>query len=50
MKKGILIVLLSALVGGLTSYAVVSLVASNRIEVVQSSESGAPQFRTVNLM
>ena len=50
MKKGFLIVLLSALIGGLTSYVVVRLMASNRVEIVQTAEGGGAQFRTVNLM
>ncbi len=50
MKKGFLIVLLSALIGGLTSYVVVRLMAANRVEIVQSGEGGGAQFRTVNLM
>jgi len=48
MKKGILIALLSALVGGLTSYAVVRMMTPGQIEVIQ--DGGAAQFRTVNLM
>lgn len=50
MKKGFLIVLLSALIGGLTSYVVVRLMAANRVEIVQTAEGGGAQFRTVNLM
>ena len=50
MKKGLLIVLLSALLGGLTSYAVVKVMAVNSVEIVQSADGGGAQFRTVNLM
>ena len=49
MKKGILIVLLSALLGGLTSYAVVRLTSQTSVEIVQN-ENGGAKFRTVNLM
>ena len=49
MKKGILIVLLSALFGGLTSYAVVRLTSQTSVEIVQN-ENGGAKFRTVNLM
>lgn len=47
MKKGFLIVLLSALVGGLTAYAVVNVTDKGVKEVVMTSEGA--QFRTVNL-
>ena len=50
MKKGLLIVLLSALLGGLTSYAVVKVMAVNSVEIVQTADGGGAQFRTVNLM
>ena len=47
MKKGILIVMLSALAGGLTAFAVVKgMQTDSRQKVVPSSEM---QFRTVNL-
>ena len=47
MKKGILIVMLSALAGGLTAFAVVKGV----LEVPQQEAAAADgmQFRTVNL-
>ena len=48
MKKGILIALLSALVGGLTSYAVVKTMTNDEVALVESS-AGAAQFRTVSL-
>ena len=47
MKKVFLIVLLSALVGGLTAYAVVNVTDKGVKEVVMTSEGA--QFRTVNL-
>ena len=47
MKKGIILVLLSAVVGGLTAYAVVNAMTKSRPQVVQSMETA--QFRTVNL-
>ena len=47
MKKGILIALLSAVVGGLTAYAVVNAMTKSQVKVAETS-SGA-QFRTVNL-
>ena len=47
MKKGFLIVLLSALVGGLTAYAVVDVMTDNQVDPIQTS--GGAQFRTVNL-
>ena len=50
MRKGFLIVLLSAIVGGLTSYAVVKVMAVNSVEIVQTADGGGAQFRTVNLM
>ena len=49
MKKGILIALLSALIAGLTSYAVVKGMTPGQVEVIHDG-SGAAQFRTVNLM
>ena len=48
MKKGFLIALLSALVAGLTAYAVVN-VMNGRAEVVSVENNGMAQFRTVNL-
>lgn len=48
MKKGVLIALLSALVGGLTAYAVVNAMTDDKMSVVEVSSDGA-QFRTVNL-
>ena len=47
MKKGILIALLSAAVGGLTAYAVVNAMTKSQVQVVETA-AGA-QFRTVNL-
>lgn len=47
MKRGLLIVLLSALAGGLTAYGVVNLKSNEQVTVVQTSEGA--QFRTVNL-
>lgn len=49
MKKGILIMLLSAIAGGLTAYAVVQGFAGNNVG--QSSQASVEQslFRTVNL-
>ena len=47
MKRGILIALLSAAVGGLTAYAVVSAMTKSQVQVVETP-AGA-QFRTVNL-
>ena len=47
MKKGILIALLSAVVGGLTAYAVVNAMTKSQVKVAETS-SGV-QFRTVNL-
>ncbi len=47
MKKGILIALLSAVVGGLTAYAVVNAMTKSQVRVVETSEGA--QFRTVNL-
>ena len=46
MKKGILIVLLSALAGGLTAFAVVKSMSFEQPAVHMSD---GPQFRTVNL-
>ena len=48
MKKGILLTLLSAVVGGLTAYGVVSLMNDKEVVVVSEGANGA-QFRTVNL-
>ena len=48
MKRGILITLLSAVVGGLTAYGVVIHMAKDDVQVV-NSQDGA-QFRTVNLL
>ena len=47
MKRGILIALLSAVVGGLTAYAVVNAMTKSQVRVVETSEGA--QFRTVNL-
>ena len=47
MKRGILIVLLSAVVGGLTSFVVVRNMTESQTQVVQTSEGA--QYRTVNL-
>ena len=47
MKRGILITLLSALVGGLTAFAVVKVMGIETVNVVDMTESA--QFRTVNL-
>ena len=47
MRKGLLIVLLSALAGGLTSYAVVKGMSDGQPQVVQ--ENDGARFRTVNL-
>ena len=47
MKRGILIALLSAAVGGLTAYAVVNAMTKSQVRVVETSEGA--QFRTVNL-
>ena len=47
MRKGFLIMLLSALVGGLTAFAVVKVMQPEAVAVVNMSDSG--QFRTVNL-
>ena len=47
MKRGILIALLSAAVGGLTAYAVVNAMTRSQVKVVETSEGA--QFRTVNL-
>lgn len=50
MKKNILIILLSALAGGLTAFAVVSIVPQSKgmMEIVHKNVEG-PQFRTVSL-
>ena len=47
MKRGFLVVLLSALAGGLTAYAVVNRMSDDGIQTVQTNDGG--QFRTVNL-
>ena len=47
MRKGFLIVLLSAIVGGLTSYVVVNRTTKCQTETVQTFDGA--QFRTVNL-
>ncbi len=47
MKRGILIALLSAVVGGLTAYAVVNAMTKSQVRVVETSDGA--QFRTVNL-
>ncbi len=47
MKRGFLVVLLSALAGGLTAYAVVNRMSDDGIQAVQTNDGG--QFRTVNL-
>ena len=47
MKRGILIALLSALVGGLTAYAVVNVMTKPQVQTVQSADGA--QFRTVSL-
>ena len=49
MKRGILITLVSAIIGGLTAYAVVMNMTSETVQFSESPVSGA-QFRTVNLM
>ena len=48
MKRGFLIALLSALVGGLTAYAVVNVMAGRMSGAVVENAAGA-QFRTVSL-
>ena len=48
MKKGFLIAMLSALIGGLTAYAVVNVMVDKNGAVASENVSGA-QFRTVNL-
>ena len=47
MKRGISIVLLSALVGGLTAYAVVNVRSEQTVNVVDNTDGA--RFRTVNL-
>ena len=47
MKKGILMVLLSALVGGLTAYAVVNVMQTDKSQAMSVSDE--VNFRTVNL-
>ena len=48
MKRGFLIAMLSALIGGLTAYAVVNVMHDNNDAVSAENVSGT-QFRTVNL-
>ena len=48
MRKGLLMMLLSAVAGGLTAFAVVSLLG-NRQTIMVSDKGDAPQFRTVSL-
>ena len=47
MKRGFLIILLSALVGGLTAYAVVNVRSEQTVNVVDNTDGA--RFRTVNL-
>ena len=47
MKRGILIVLLSAVVGGLTAFGVVRMMSGDGINVIQGADSVS--FRTVSL-
>ena len=47
MKKGILIVLLSALVGGLTAHAVVNGMQEDFMD--QAGGEGQSEYRTINL-
>ena len=47
MKKGIIVVLLSALVGGITAYAVVKAAEPEGNKVIVSNDGAA--YRTVNL-
>ncbi len=47
MKRGILIVLLSAVVGGLTAFGVVRMMSGDGISVIQGADSVS--FRTVSL-
>ena len=47
MKKGLLIVALAALAGGLTSYAVVKGMSNGQVTVIEQNEGA--HFRTVNL-
>ena len=47
MKRGFLIVLLSAIVGGVTSYVVVRHMSESQTQVVQTADGA--QFRTVSL-
>lgn len=47
MKKGLIITLLSALVGGLTAFVVVKSMLPEEVEIVQTADG--TQFRTVNL-
>ena len=47
MKRGFMIALLSAVVGGLTAYAVVNVMTEKQVQVVH--EPDGARFRTVNL-
>ena len=47
MKRGVLIAMLSALVGGLTAYAVVDFMIDKPVQTVQAADGA--QFRTVSL-
>ena len=47
MKRGFLITLLSAIVGGLTAFCVVRLTSESNVQVIQSQD--VAQFRTVSL-
>ena len=47
MKRGVLIAMLSALVGGLTAYAVVDFMIDEPVQTVQAADGA--QFRTVSL-
>ena len=49
MKKGILIMLLSAIAGGLTAYAVVKAADTAGLVQTEQAASGASMFRSVNL-
>ena len=49
MRKGFLIALLSALVGGLTAYAVVKSMSDEVVPAFENTGAGSSQFRTVNL-
>ena len=47
MKRSVLIVMLSAIVGGLTAYAVVRGMVKEQVQIVESADGA--RFRTVNL-